>query len=146
MLILLLVAAAAGALLPVQAGINAGLRISVDAALFSALASFVVGTVALFGIQAVSREPVPALATLARVPLWQWTGGLLGVGYVVATILLAPRLGASAMIAAVVAGQMLASILLDHFGVAGYPVHPASAGRILGVALVVAGVLLIRRF
>jgi transporter family-2 protein len=76
---------------------------------------------------------------------WQWSGGLLGAVYVVATIVLAPRLGAATLIAAVVAGQMIASVLLDQYGLVGFPVHPLSALRLLGAGLVIGGVVLIQR-
>ena len=63
----------------------------------------------------------------------------------VATIVLAPRLGAATLVAAVVAGQMLASVLLDQYGLVGFPVHPLSALRLLGAGLVIGGVMLIQR-
>jgi transporter family-2 protein len=56
-------------------------------------------------------------------------------------VLLAPRMGAAGFIASVVAGQMLASLLLDHFALAGYPPRPINPWRLSGAALVVAGVL-----
>jgi transporter family-2 protein len=64
---------------------------------------------------------------------------------VVATIVLAPRLGAATLVAAVVAGQMLASVLLDQYGLVGFPVHPLSALRLLGAGLVIGGVILVQR-
>jgi transporter family-2 protein len=72
-------------------------------------------------------------------------GGLLGAVYVLTTIILAPKLGAATLIAAVVAGQMMASLILDQYGLVGFPVHPVSALRLLGAALVIAGVVLVQR-
>jgi transporter family-2 protein len=74
-----------------------------------------------------------------------WCGGLLGVLYVCAAILLLPRLGAGTMLALFVAGQMSMALLLDHFGLLGVPVHTTSPGRLVGAVLVVAGVFLLRR-
>jgi len=57
-----------------------------------------------------------------------------------------PRIGAATLLGVSVAGQMLVSLLLDHYGLIGYPVHPVSAWRIVGAALLLAGVWLIQRF
>jgi transporter family-2 protein len=54
--------------------------------------------------------------------------------------------GALGLVAAGLAGQMLASLALDHFGLLGFPTHPISAGRIGGVLLITAGVALVRYF
>jgi transporter family-2 protein len=86
------------------------------------------------------------LEKLAAAPWWIWVGGLCGANYIVIAILLAPRLGAATLIAVTVAGQMLVSIVLDHFGFVGYPVHPVNAWRIVGAGLLLAGVGLIQRF
>jgi bacterial/archaeal transporter family-2 protein len=58
----------------------------------------------------------------------------------------APRLGAATLIALLVAGQSLASLLIDHFGMVGFAEQHVSAGRIAGMALVAAGVVLVRVF
>lgn len=145
MLILVLCAALIGVLLPVQAGVNAELRQGVGSALGTAFASFLVGTVALAAVAIMARSPVPDLRTLGAVPAWHWLGGLLGAVYIAGAVVLAPRLGAATMIAAVVAGQMLSSVALDHFGWVGFERHPATPARLLGAALVIVGVRLIQR-
>jgi len=58
---------------------------------------------------------------------------------------LAPRLGAATLVAAVVAGQMIASLLLDQYGLLGFPTHPMNGLRVLGAALVIVGVILVQR-
>lgn len=144
MLALLLLAAIAGALLPVQAGINAQLRVTLANPLAATLVSFVVGTVALAVVGVGTRLPLPPIAVLGRAPWWHWTGGLLGAVYVALVIVLAPRLGAATLIAAVVAGQMLASLVLDHYALVGFAAHPISLQRLVGAALVIGGVALVR--
>lgn len=144
----ILLALFAGSLMPVQAGINLQLRDTAmggDSSL-AALVSFAVGTLGLAAWCLVMRIPLPAWADLAQTRAWHWSGGLLGAFFVTATILLAPRLGAATMLALLAAGQMLASMLLDHYGLLGYPVHEASPMRLLGAALIVAGVALVRVF
>lgn len=142
---LLLLAVLVGIALPVQAGVNAQLRTSLGHPLTAAFASFLVGTLALGLLLVVLRVPLPGARSAVAAPIWQWVGGLLGAAYIAAAVVLAPRLGAATMIAAIVAGQMCASVVLDHFGWVGFSVHAASPARIAGVVLVIAGVQLIQR-
>ena len=145
MIVLLLLALAAGVLLPVQAGINAQLRSVLGSPLAAALVSFLVGTAGLATAAVILRVPIGIRGGWVASPWWYWVGGLIGALYVVATIVLAPRLGAATMIAAIVAGQMLASLVLDQYGLLGFPSHSISDLRVLGAALVMGGVILVQR-
>jgi len=142
---LILCAILIGVALPVQSGINAQLRISIGHPLLAALISFVVGTIALLGLNFALRVPLPSGDTVGRIPLWHWVGGLLGASYIYAAVILAPRLGAATLVAAIVAGQMVSSVILDHYGWVGYAPQPVTVGRFVGVVLVIGGVLLIQR-
>jgi transporter family-2 protein len=144
--VLVLLALVAGAGLPVQAGVNASMRVYAGRPELAALVNFLVGLLALGAWILALRLPWPEPGELARAPWWGWTGGLLGAFYVTAVIVLAPRLGVATTIALVVAGQMLAAVALDHYGLLGVPVRPVNAWRGLGAALLVAGVVLLRRF
>jgi bacterial/archaeal transporter family-2 protein len=145
MILFLLLALAAGALLPVQAGLNAQLRSALGSPVAAALVSFLVGTAGLATIALLMRAPMAFGRAWTTTSLWQWSGGLIGASYVLAAIVLAPRLGAATLIAAVVAGQMLSSLVLDQYGLAGFPLHSLTLVRLLGAALVIAGVILIQR-
>lgn len=128
-----------------QAGVNAQLRGTLGHPLAAALVSFVVGTVGLVALVAALQIPLPLGSAWGRSPGWHWIGGLLGAAYVAIATVLAPRLGAATLVAAVVAGQMLTSVLLDQYGWVGYAPHPLTAARLLGMALVIGGVILIQR-
>lgn len=141
----ILLAVLVGLVLPVQAGVNAQLRLSLGHPLTTAFVSFAVGTLALAAILLLARVPLPSARAASAAPGWHWIGGLLGAAYIAAAVVLAPRLGAATLIASVVMGQMLASLLLDHFGWVGFAQHPIDLPRIAGAALVVLGVVLIRR-
>lgn len=65
--------------------------------------------------------------------------------FVGASIVLGPRIGAVALVGWVIAGQLLMSVVLDHFGLAGFAVHPVSTLRVLGVVLLIAGAALVVR-
>ncbi len=140
----LLAALGLGAALSVQVGINAELRSTLGHPVVAAAASFIVGTIGLVLVLVAMRTGVPTTNQLARVPWWQWTGGLLGATYVAAAIVLAPKLGAAALLATIVAGQMLASLLLDHYGWFGFPVQPVAPLRVIAVAMIIGGVLLLQ--
>lgn len=141
---LILLAILVGIALPVQAGVNAQLRATLGHPLTTAFASFLTGTLALGLVLVLARIPIPAARVAAQAPAWQWVGGVLGAGYIAAAVVMAPRLGAATMIASVVAGQMLASLLLDHFGWVGFSQHAITPARLVGAALVILGVRLIQ--
>jgi bacterial/archaeal transporter family-2 protein len=144
-IVLVLLAFGLGVLLPVQAGINAQLRTALGAPLAAALISFLIGTAALVAGALLARTPLPVAAAWSQSPWWYWVGGLIGAVYVAGAIVLAPRLGAATLIAAVVAGQMLISLVLDQFGWVGFPVHEITPVRLIGAALIIAGVLMVQR-
>ena len=142
----LLVCLLAGALMPLQAGVNAQLARWVGHPVTASLVSFAVGTLALFAYTAAARPQLPPLAALAAAPWWVWVGGILGSVFVTAAAAFAPRLGAATFISITIAGQVLVSILLDHFGVVGFAARPVTGARLLGALLLIAGVLLVRKY
>ncbi|RPJ06444.1 MAG: DMT family transporter, partial [Deltaproteobacteria bacterium] len=93
-----------------------------------------------------SHLPWPSPGKLLQAPGWIWTGGILGGLYVWFTIILASKLGATVLFGLIVAGQLIASLVIDHHGLLGFPHHPINLWRVLGVAFLILGVILIRRF
>ena len=136
----------AGIALPVQFGINSQLASWLDSPVRAAFVSFLTGTIILAGAAALVFKPLPSLARLGHAPWWVWLGGALGAFYVAGSIVAAPRLGAAALIAVIVAGQSLASVVVDHFGWVGFEPKEVSAGRIGGMVLVLTGAALVRIF
>lgn len=145
-ILLLALAVLAGAVLPLQAGINSKMGQLVQSPVISSFISFVTGAVALLVYMVLSRVPLANLTYARTAPAFLWIAGLLGAFYVTSVILLLPRLGAALTFGLVIGGQMLVSVIFDHFGVLGTPVHPFSAMRLVGILLVVAGVIVIRKF
>jgi transporter family-2 protein len=141
---LALLALFAGICIPTQAGINSQLSVWTRSPAIAATISFAVGTVVLMLYVILLRLPLPEFATAAEQPWWIWTGGALGAFFVATSIYLAPRLGATTMLAWFLAGQFSASLLLDHYGWLGFAQQPVTSARILGIVLVAAGALLIR--
>jgi transporter family-2 protein len=139
-----LFAFAAGMVLPLQAGINTQLADWLHSPARAAFVSFLVGALVLLAAAILVLKPLPSWGRIGHAPWWVWLGGALGAFYVVCTIVSAPRLGAATLIALVVAGQGLASLAVDHFGWVGFEPRHVSAGRVIGMALVGAGVALVR--
>jgi transporter family-2 protein len=137
-------AALVGAGLTVQVGMNATVRFAIGSPVLAAVVNFVIGLAALVLVAVASGARWAPGATSA-VPAWAWFGGLLGALYVASTTVLGPRLGAAALLALTLAGQMLAALIVDHYGIIGFPQSPVTPSRLLGAALLVAGVLLIMR-
>jgi transporter family-2 protein len=140
----ILLAVVTGVLLPLQALINARLGQQTSGALFASFASFLIGTVAIGIALLVTRTPLPAWQQASGLPPWVWFGGVIGAVFVVSATVLVPRLGAAALICLAVFGQLVGSLLLDHYGVLHAP-KPADAMRIAGAALVAIGALMVVR-
>ncbi|MET9230006.1 DMT family transporter [Lentzea sp. NPDC003310] len=135
---------AAGAVLPVQGAVNARLRADLHAPLAVALVSFTVATLAIVVVLLLSRTPAPDLAPVRDMPWWGWLGAGCAAAYVTATFLLIPEIGAAVTVALTVTGQQVASAVVDHFGLFRMPRRPFTAARGTGLALLVAGSLLVQ--
>jgi transporter family-2 protein len=140
------IALLAGAGLAVQAGLNSHLRDKLGHAVPAALTNFGVGLVCLVVFGLASSTPIPRAEAAARAPWWAWMGGVVGACYVGVSAAFAKKLGAAGWLGAIVTGQVLASLALDHFGLVGFDPHPISTLRLVGVALLIGGVLLVLRF
>jgi bacterial/archaeal transporter family-2 protein len=140
----LTLAIAAGISLVVQQALNANLRTALSSAAWSGFMSYFLGVVCMAAFALLLQDPIPSVATASRIPWYAWSGGLFGAIFIGLAIVLIPQLGAATFFALLIAGQMLGSIVFDHFGVLGVPVHPVSVLRVAGAALLVSGVVLIR--
>ncbi len=127
----------------IQAPTNATLARVSGSVILAALVSFVVGTIALAVLWLAVDRTSPA--TLRGVPGWAWLGGFYGAGFVAAMAYGAPRLGLSTAVTVAIATQLTAAMVLDHFGLFGLRTDPVTLPKLAGVALVVTGVLLVRR-
>ena len=141
----LLLAFLTGLAITVQAGVNANLRQAMTNPVLAATISFGSGFLALVMFLLASGSSVPAFATIREVSWWKWTGGLIGAIYVTTVIVSVPKIGTANLVSLSVAGQLIAALILDHYGLLGFAHHPANAWRLLGVVLIVAGVLLVVR-
>lgn len=142
----LLLAALAGAMMPTQAATNNRMAAVVDSPILASFISFVIGTVALFLYIVASGTPLGNIAAAKDAPPVAWIGGFLGAFFVTAAVMLVPRLGVAMTFSLIIAGQMIVTLVIDHFGMLGVPVKEVSILRVAGLLLITAGVVLIRRF
>ena len=139
------IAVLAGVLLPLQAGLNTELGRAVNSPVYAAFLSFIVGSLGLLAYCLIARDVQLAdICGGVQLPWVYWTGGLMGAFYVAAIIILTPKLGVALTFGLTVAGQMVFSVVVDHYGWLGVPVHPINWVRTIGVLLIVGGVVLIR--
>lgn len=144
LLLPILLVVLAGAMIALQAPTNTMLARAGGSPVLAALISFAVGTAALLAAWLASGHRA-GLAPFAALPWYAWIGGVYGAVYVAIAAYAAPRLGLAALITIGIAGQILMALWMDHVGALGLPKTPVSPARLLGAALVVAGVVLVRR-
>ncbi|MBL0948981.1 DMT family transporter [Brevundimonas sp.] len=143
-LLAMLAVVLAGGATALQAPTNARLAEAVASPVNAAFISFAVGTVAL-GMLALMLQTRPDMAATRALPWWVWIGGLYGAVFVVAAAWGVPRLGVAVTITLMVAGQLLISLFLDHFGAMGVPKQPMNVMRVAGILMVIGGVVLVRK-
>lgn len=115
----LAMALAAGAFVATQAAVNSSLARFLGHPLWAAVVSLLVSTAVALAAVAVMKLPLPSIRGLSNGPWWLWVGGIAGVVYLGCAVSLPAKIGTSAFILWVMAGQMAASIVIDHFGLLG---------------------------
>ena len=135
---------AAGCSVALQQLLNANLGKTLHSALWSAFVSYFGGTIALAVLLVILREPFFGLAPATRAPLITWTGGIFGVVFIGTSVIMVPRLGVATVMTLVVVGQLLSSLVFDHFGLLGTPEHQITFVRLLGAACLIAGAAMVR--
>ena len=145
MIFSILLAFGAGVSIVIQQALNSNLRTELNSAAWSGFVSYSAGLACMALLVIALREPLPPVGVMARIPWWAWTGGVFGAIFIGLGIVLVPKLGAATFIALLVAGQMIGSVVFDHFGWLGLAQRPIDMSRVIGVLLLIAGVVLIRR-
>jgi bacterial/archaeal transporter family-2 protein len=145
-LLLGLLALVAGALIPVQAAANAALSKSLQGSVgYAALTLFAVAGATTIAAIALIPGSAPSWGQFRAAPAWSFIGGVIVAVYVLTITFLAPRLGVGAAISLIVTGQILAALLIDHYGLMGSLQFPLTPGRLAGAALMIVGAFLALR-
>lgn len=142
--IAILVGLATGGLLGAQPSVNGHLSRNLEHPLQAALISFLCGTGVILAVTLISGTFPPKFVTAPLTqPWWVWIGGAIGVVVVSTSLFFVPRIGSLPWFAALMTGQTIASIILDHYGLLGNQRAPISSLRMIGAAMLIMGVLAI---
>lgn len=138
----LIIALAAGVALATQSAINTQLAKAMSGeAVIATFISFAVGTIVLFFIAWVKTDLWGNLSTIPSQPWWKLIGGVLGAIVVFTTVLLAPKLGITAMLFFIIVGQLITATTIDHFGLIGMPIREVSITKFIGLIIVAFGLV-----
>jgi transporter family-2 protein len=138
-----LLTAAVGGLIALQAPINAGLG-RATGNIAAALVSFLIGTL-LLALIVILTGHTGGLGSAFDVPWYFLIGGVLGAAYVTVALVSVSTIGAGGVAAATITGQLTAAVVVDRLGILGLEKVPLSATRLAGVALLLAGTYLVVR-
>jgi len=141
-----LVVLLAGALVAIQTSLFALINKGLKHPLLSLSAIFCIAAVFVLVGFFLHPSALPDKQTLSHIPWYAWLGGILGVAYVTCVMLLAPKMGIAMVTAISVLGQLIASMVIDHFGFFNTNPQPISLGKLLGIAVMTAGVILMKFF
>lgn len=144
-IIWILLVLVAGTFLPVQGALNTKLGAAAQSPIHASMISFIVGALSVVLYVLITRQSF-SLVGLKTAPAYAWLGGILGAMYVTIIILAFPRLGPALAFALLVAGQMITSLLMEHFDILVAQQHTITPWRLGGVALIIVGVILVRLF
>ena len=138
----LIIALAAGVALATQSAINTQLAKAMSGeAVIATFISFAVGTLVLFFIAWVKTDLWGNLSTVPSQPWWKLIGGVLGAVVVFTTVLLAPKLGITAMLFFIIVGQLITATTIDHFGLIGMPIREVNITKLIGLIIVAFGLV-----
>ena len=130
----------------VQSGANTQLRQVLANPYLAGLISLTVGTLTLLIINLAFRTDFSVLSAqnIQRTSWWMWVGGLMGAGFIMSVIIVAPEIGPTSLFGLIIASQLAFSLVVDHYGWLGFEVQPISAKRIAGVVLLIVGAFLVQ--
>lgn len=136
----IVIAFGAGIALAVQAAINSQLSVAVaNQPLLAAAISFSTGAITLLLLCWWKADLIGALQHLPKQPFWKFLGGPLGALAVFTTVFLAPKIGVSNMLFFIIIGQLVAALIIDHFGLMGMPIRAVNGWKIFGFMVILLG-------
>lgn len=143
--VLLFLALFAGAIIPIQTSLNAGLSRHLQNTGYSTLAVFSFATLTIATIMLLKQDPFPGVQKFTSVSIVQYFGGLIGLAYIFIVTWLAPKIGVGPTTGFVVVGQVVAAVVIDHYGWLNVPQITITWQRALGIVLMLAGLFLIKK-
>lgn len=129
--------------IPIMAAMNANLGQHVGGPAAATVILFAVGL--SMALIALVFTGIPRLAQLGSAQPLYYFGAFFMVFYALAITWAAPRIGVGNAVFFVLLGQLVASAIIDHFGLFGALKATITPQRILGIMLMVAGIYLARK-
>ena len=139
-----LLAGGAGACIALQAAANGKFRSNLSDPIWAAFLSICGTSIVAAVTMLILRPATPSEEAFKSTQWWNWIGGPLGALIVLSGAALIPKLGAAPFLAFVIGGQLICSVLLDHFALLGLQEARITLGRLAGVVLIVAGVICVK--
>ena len=140
----LILAIILGFTMPAQTGVNTRLRKRVGNPIGASFISFTVGALFLMIATLIIEGNLNLFTENTLVaPFWIWLGGCLGAIIVTGNIPLMTALGSVQTSIFPIAGQIVMGIIIDHFGLFRANPIPVSAFRVIGAAIVFAGLIIV---
>ena len=140
----------AGVINAVQSGSSNTLHKNLQHPLLPAVVTFAGGFATVFLAFAVytfsTKAPLPTARQWSSIPWWASIAGVMGSVYVISQTNVSGKVGAGVFAGITVTSAIVTSILLDHFGLLGFERHTASFPRLIGGALMIAGIVLVGKF
>ena len=132
----------AGMAVPFQAASNVALGRALGHPLWATLTSLIISIIVLIPILIIIRPQMPNIQAALQGPIWLWIGGVLGVAYITAALIITPKIGIASFMICVIIGQIIASLLLDATGIMGLLPRAITTGKIIGTALMIIGLVI----
>ncbi len=134
-----------GALIPFQALVNSQLNFHIGHPIHAALISFAGGFLTFLIASIILPVSLPSLKKISSISPYYFTGGFIGSIFIFVAIVTVSKIGPSSWVALIVAGQLISSIIVDHYGLMGMHVHHVNWQRLIGGFLLIIGVILISK-
>lgn len=135
-----------GLCFPVMAASNGILGKSLGSPFIGTLAVFQLGSVLLLFIMFLTNSGFPSVTQMLSINWKVWLGGCIVILNLVTFTIVPGKIGITNMIVLFIAGQLIASVVAEHFGLLHFPVHLINWQRILGVFCLILGVILVKKF
>lgn len=132
-----------GCLIPFQGIITSNLAQRIEHPYGAAFINFLGGLLVFAMAIAFSHATMPSLKKISSIPWYLFSGGIIGSVFIAGAVFALPKIGSTTFFGMIVVGQLLITLIVDHYGVFGLPVHKIDALRILGITLLTSGALLI---
>ena len=134
-----------GCFIPFQGIITSNLAQKIQHPFGAAFINFL-GGLTLFALAiSFSSVALPSFKKVSAIPWYLFTGGIIGSAFIFGAVFALPKIGASSFFGQIVLGQLLMTLIVDHYGVFGLPIHKIDSPRVLGMSMLIAGSFLILR-